>query len=130
MEKQKQNQVSFDEMTPEQQEAFFEKKIKDLKKEFEPLLVGLKDSETHTIILESGLGCILRKPDSGVMRKVMSKIVSMDGSSDIIGAGELIVDNCWAAGHNIIKENPDMKLAASMQAVGMINMMKGYLKKN
>jgi hypothetical protein len=123
-------EVSFDEMTPEQQDSFFEKKAKEIKEEFKPLLVGLKDSETHTIILESGLGCILRNPHAGVMRKVMSKIVSMDGRSDIIGAGELIVDNCWVAGHNIIKENPDMKLSASMQAVGMINMVKGYLKKN
>ena len=130
MVKEQKKVISFSEMTTEQQELFFEEKRKEINEKYKVLTDGLSGTVTHTLILESGLGCILRKPTAGEMRLVMKKIISMSGDSDLIGAGEIILDSCWIAGDKLIKEDPDLRFSASMQASGLISVMQGALKKN
>jgi len=122
--------ISFDEMSEKEQEAFFEKSANELKERYKPLIEGLKGVETSTIILESGLGCIIRKPNVQTLKKVMPKLTPTNGEANLFDAGEIILRECWVCGDSLIKENEDMLFAASLQAASTINIMRGVLKKN
>lgn len=128
--KKKDDVLSFDDMTAKQKDDFLEKKFVELQEKYSSAIERLKGVETHTIVLQTGEGCILRKPDAGTMRKVMSKMFTMSGESDFAGAGEAILESCWVGGDNIILENDDMRIAAAMQAFQLVQMMQGIIKKN
>ena len=127
---QKDQELSFEEMTDKQKNEFFESKIKEIQEKHKTLTEGLKGVETHTIVLESGIGCIVRKPTAGTMRKVMSKVISMSGESDFIGAGEIILDDCWVAGDELIQTDDEQRTAAAIQCFSLVNISQGFIKKN
>ena len=47
----------------------------------------------------------------------------------IIRQGFMILDNCWLEGDNRIKENPEAKVSAAIQAAGLFRLKIANVKK-
>lgn len=120
--------TSFAEMTEERKVEFLEIAKNEIYEKHKVVLP--KGVETHTIVLENGLGCIIKKPNANLLGKVINKISAFVGSPDIVGAGKLILDNCWMCGDKEIQENEEFALYAAMQCVTVVNVMQGSIKKN
>ena len=58
-----------------------------------------------------------KKPDLPVMKRVQMLLFK----EDYISAGEVLLDNCWLAGHDAVKSNPSNYLSASVNAALAIN---------
>lgn len=68
--------------------------------------------------------CWLKKPD----RKIIAAATSL-GANNPIKVGEMILNNCWLGGDEVIKTNDDLFLAAVSQTGGLIKIREAELKK-
>lgn len=103
------------------------KKIND--KEKEVVVMG-----DYTIEVDGSLGKkigFLKTPNRTTFKTVFPMINPFDTSKpDYIGAGEIILNECFVGGDIEIKTVDEYILAASIQAMGIIQIADATLKKN
>lgn len=68
--------------------------------------------------------CYVRKPTLAEMI-----LAEQTGGSSIIQEGEILLNNCWLAGDEIIKTDPDYTIQACYKAHGLIAKMISVLEK-
>lgn len=74
--------------------------------------------------------CKLSKPSLAVMKHAFTMITPSEGQKpDIIGAGEKIIASCWIEGDAEIKSDPELYIAACIQAVGLVKVREATLAK-
>jgi hypothetical protein len=61
---------------------------------------------------------------------LMTPVPQMNKEMDSIGAGQWILETCWIEGDEEIKTDMDLLIAASLQAVTLVNIYDGEIKKN
>ncbi|MCB2379798.1 hypothetical protein LGH70_19535 [Hymenobacter sp. BT635] len=96
--------------------------IEDLKKEH---------GDIHTLTLNDKSGQVvatayLKDPDRNQVARAMSLIAQ----TKVFEAGEFLLENCLVAGEDSILSTPKVKMSAAMQAVQLVEMLDGELKKN
>lgn len=69
--------------------------------------------------------CLLCKPN----RNTLAEVFSTRAAGKVLEAGEIILENCWVDGSEIILEDEDMKAAASLAAIDAIKLPTATLKK-
>jgi hypothetical protein len=103
------------------------------KKDFSQLIENHKKKgiETHTITCDNGMSCLITKPTIQVLRQVFSLMVPIDNKPpDYIGAGELIVKECFVAGDKEILNNEALLFEAGTAAISIVEMKTAEIKKN
>lgn len=123
-------QRKFEELTQEEQVKFFELAEEKVYKKYEKIISPEIKGSTHTIVLENGLGCIIRKPNAKITGMVLNKLSNFNGEIDSVGAGKIILENCWVCGDQEVLDNPDFALFAGIQCVSTVKIMQGSIKKN
>lgn len=98
-------------------------------------MTDTKKEVTYTLEVEGDEGkiysCILRKPSRQIIGQATGMMMPVGGQvPDITQPGEYILKNCWISGDEIIMEDDDLLLAASMSAMEMIQIRTATLKKN
>lgn len=74
--------------------------------------------------------CFLGPISRAIYSVANSKMISLStGGMDNLAAGEVILENCWMEGDKEIKENESIKMAAEMQAVGLMELREAELVK-
>jgi hypothetical protein len=97
-----------------------------------------RQEQTYTILIDANdrdrtYSCTIKKPDLKVMKTVMAlmtPVPQMNKEMDSIGAGQWILETCWIEGDEEIKTDMDLLIAASLQAVTLVNIYDGEIKKN
>lgn len=118
----------FKDLEENEQARFFELKTAEVEEKYGKLVP--KGVKTHTIVLENGLGCILNHPKPQVLSKALGALSGMSKDPDMYGAGNHIITHCWVAGDLQIQDDDDFRFAASIQALEMIEILQGQIKKN
>ncbi|AHJ98931.1 DNA binding protein [Hymenobacter swuensis] len=96
--------------------------IENLKKEHGDIqTLTLKDKAGKTVAT-----AYLKEPG----RVVVARAMSLIAQSKPLEAGEFILENCFVGGDQTILENEKFKMSASMQAVQLVELLDGELKKN
>ena len=87
-----------------------------------------KEGEELTyLVLENGLGCVLREPDMKTAEECMKHLFN----SDFIESGKVLLDNCWLCGDDEINKKPMTRISACITAAKSFNgILAGDLKKN
>ena len=120
--------AQFNDLDEEQQERFFEIKRKEIKEKYKSILP--KNVRTHIVVLENGFGCILKHPKPQILSKALGAMSGINGEPDMFKAGKHILDNCWVVGDEEIKKNDDFLFAAALQALALVEILQGSIKKN
>ena len=118
----------FSSLTEDEQKQFFELKTIELKEKYGKLVP--KGIKTHIIVLENGLGCILNNPKPQVLSQAFGALSGIGKDPDMFKAGNTILKNCWIAGDMEIQENDEFKFACAIQAINIIDILQGSIKKN
>lgn len=118
----------FKELSEEEQSRFFELKRLEIEEKFGKLVP--KGTKTHTIVLENGLGCILNHPKPHVLSKSLGALSGINKEPDMYSAGNHIITHCWVAGDMEIQNNDDFRFACAIQALEMVEILQGQIKKN
>ncbi len=118
----------FKDLSEEEQIKFFELKRKEVESKFGKLVP--KGTKTHTIVLENGLGCILNHPKPHVLSKALGALSGINKDPDMYSAGNHIITHCWVAGDMEIQNNDDSRFACAIQALEMVEILQGQIKKN
>lgn len=118
----------FNDLDEQQQERFFEIKRNEIKEKYKSILP--KNIKTHIVVLENGFGCILRHPKPQILSKALGAMSGISGEPDMFKAGKYIIDNCWVVGDKEIQDNDDFLFAACIQALGLVEILQGSIKKN
>ncbi|GGF22249.1 hypothetical protein [Hymenobacter cavernae] len=63
-------------------------------------------------------------------RPVVARGMSLLAQNKPLEAGEFILENCFVGGDKEVLENELLKMSASMQAVALVELLDGELKKN
>ena len=120
--------AKFTDLNEEQQERFFELKRNEIMEKYKSIVP--KNIRTHIVVLENGFGCILNHPKPQILSKALGAISGINGEPDMYKAGKYIIDSCWVVGDKEINENDDFNLAASLQALALVEILQGSIKKN
>jgi len=119
----------FDELTEQEQEKFLELSAEKINEKFGRLIP--KGARTHTLVIENGMGCIIHHPKPPILSKAMSAMGGLGGGEpDIYKAGCAILTNCWIAGDKQLEIEGDERFGLAMQAVSVVQVLQGYVKKN
>ncbi|MCK4500071.1 hypothetical protein KAU11_06200 [Candidatus Babeliales bacterium] len=119
--------AEFNSLSDDEQAKFYELKTIEIEEKYGKLVP--KNTKTHTIILENGLGCILNNPKPNVLSQAFGALSGMKGDPDLYKAGSIILNNCWVAGNLEIQDNDDFRFAAALQAINIIEVLQGSIKK-
>lgn len=88
----------------------------------------------YTLEVDGSLGkkiAFLKTPGRDTFKKVFPMISPFDDSKpDYIGAGEIILRECFVGGDTEIQTVDEYILAGSIQAMGIIKIADATLKKN
>lgn len=99
-----------------------EVKIDELKKQHGDIqTLELKDKQGKIVAT-----AYLKEPG----RNVVARALSLIAQTKPLEAGEFILENCFVGGDNTILENEKLKMSAAMQAVALVELLDGELKKN
>ena len=132
MRKKTDNQIiksNFSDLTENEQERFLELSIKRVNEEFGKLVP--KSVKTHTIAIDNGKGCILNHPKPHVLSKAMGALSGLgDKDPDMYKAGNIILTHCWIGGDKSLEGEGDERFALALQALQVIEVMQGSVKKN
>jgi hypothetical protein len=120
--------AEFDSLTEDEQKKFFELKTIEIDNKFGKLVP--KNTKTHTLVIENGLGCILNNPKPQVLSQALGALSGIGKDPDMYKAGNIILKNCWIAGDMEIQENDDFRFACALQAINVIQVLQGNIKKN
>jgi hypothetical protein len=120
--------AEFDSLTEDEQKKFFELKTIEIEEKYGKLVP--KGTKTHTIVIENGLGCILNSPKPHVLSQALGALSGIGKDPDMYKAGNIILKNCWIAGDMEIQENDDFRFACALQAINVIQVLQGNIKKN
>ena len=121
--------ANFNDLKETEQERFLELAIKRVNKTFEVLIP--KGVKTHTIVIEDGSGCIIRHPKPHTLSKAMGAISGLgDKDPDMYRAGNIILTQCWIAGDKKFDIEGDERFALALQALQVMEIMQGSIKKN
>ena len=101
-------------------------------------IAKVENAKDGTYTIEVGnLSCTLRKLDRATYKICHSKLAASisNGKESMIDIGQIILNTCWIEGDKELKdstsdENMEVNFAACQQAIGMIEIMSGSLKKN
>lgn len=63
-------------------------------------------------------------------RNVVARALSLIAQTKPLEAGEFILENCFVGGDESILEDERQKMSAAMQAVALVELLDGELKKN
>ena len=88
-----------------------------------------KHSNIEYVIEVEGKFAYLRRIDRGTLEVALGKLQKMGGDAEYVLAGEIILTSCWVAGDDIIKEDPDLLVAAALQCNALIETKSATLKK-
>ena len=120
---------NFSDLTESEQERFLELSIKRVNEEFSALVP--KNTKTHTIAIYNGKGCILNHPKPHVLSKAMGALSGLgDKDPDMYKAGNIILTHCWIGGDKSLEGEGDERFALALQALQVIEVMQGSVKKN
>jgi len=120
---------NFQELGEKEKERFNELSIAKVNEKYEKLIP--KNSRTHTLVLENGMGCIVHHPKPSILSKAMGALTPSEGKDpDLYKAGCAILDNCWIAGDKALEIESDERFAIAVQAVSIVTILEGYVKKN
>ena len=122
--------IPFSELNEKEQTKFFELAKKNVYEKYSKVVPPEVLSNSHTIVLENGLGCIIKIPNASITGKVLNKLSAFSGEPDVTGAGKVILDNCWICGDREIQETASFALAAGIQCVSTVDVIQGSIKKN
>lgn len=120
--------AEFESLTEDEQKKFLELKTIEIAKKYGKLVP--KNTKTHTIVLENGLGCILNNPKPQILSQALGALSGIGKDPDMYKAGNVILNNCWIAGDMEIQNNDDFRFAAAIQAISVIQILQGSIKKN
>jgi len=101
-------------LTKENKELTLKEKIAQWKKKYGEVFVYEAD----------GKKCYLRKPD----RKTLGA-ASVIGKNDPMKYNEVMINNCWLDGNEILRENDGYFLGLSAQIAELIEIKEGEIKK-
>lgn len=73
--------------------------------------------------------CRVSKPSRAVVEIALSKMGISGGNSQLIAAGEIILNSCWIDGDSEILKNDDYLIPAALQAYQLIEFKTAELKK-
>ena len=120
---------TFADLNDTEKERFNELNIAKINEKYAPLIP--KNSRTHTLVLENGMGCVVHHPKPSVLSKVMGALApTADKDMDLYKAGCAILTNCWIAGDKQLEIDSDERFAIAVQAVSIVQVMEGFVKKN
>jgi len=91
--------------------------------------------ETYTITISGQTGqqysCILKKEvDRFTLNSVLGFMMPLNGNPSYILAGDILLQKQWLDGDSEIKTNEFLRNGACMQAIQLVELAKGELKKN
>lgn len=120
--------ADFDSLSEQEQERFYDLSEEKIKEKYGKIIP--KNVKTHTIVLENGMGGILRHPNPTILSKAMGALSSINGDPDMYKAGNHILDNCWACGDKEVLNDESLRFSAALQACSLVQVMQGRIKKN
>ena len=108
------------------------KNLKKINDKDAPVKVKLVAPEgTFATIEIEGKVCFLKKPSRATYAKVIPMLTPMlGGEVNIMGAGELILRECFSGGDQEFLTDDDYIIAGAIQCVGLIELKEATLKKN
>lgn len=119
----------FNDLSEEEQNKFLESSIEKVNEKYGEL--APKGARTHTLVIENGMGCIIHHPKPHVLSKALGAMGGLgEGEPDIYKAGCAILTNCWIAGDQQLEVEGDERFALAMQAVSVVQVLQGLVKKN
>jgi len=87
-------------------------------------------SVVHSIVVDDKY-CLLRKPDRNTYETALGLITPIgDRAPKFVTAGQRILQACWLDGDKDILSNDELLVAFAMQAIGLVQIAGGVLKKN
>ena len=90
-----------------------------------------KGITTYTLTCETGEACVIREPSVTESGKIVPMLVKIgDNEPDFIGAGKLLVNNCWVAGDDKIRKDDDLLAEIAFAAISIIKLKVADVKKN
>jgi len=81
---------------------------------------------TEIFVCESGEACLVRKPTA----KVSAMAIPLIYKDDYLGAGKLLIEECWIAGDDEIKKNEDLEAEVALAIAQSMNIKIASQKKN
>jgi len=90
-------------------------------------------SITHTLTISDGeknYTCKLREPEFEEYSMSLIALKSVNGKTNIAGAGKFILESCWVEGDDEIRNNSKLLFNASIFAFELIDFYDGEIKKN
>ena len=119
----------FEDLNDKEKERFSELTIATINERYSKIIP--KNARTHTLVLENGMGCVVRHPGPKTLSKAMGALMpSGDKDPDMYKSGCAILRDCWIAGDKQLEEESDERFAIALQAVSIIQAMEGFVKKN
>ena len=67
----------------------------------------------------------IKEPNRNVVALAMRKM----STSDLVGAGDVIIANCFVAGDERLKTDKKVSIAAAFQAANAVDLLTGSIKK-
>lgn len=85
-------------------------------------VIVAKNDEDEPIDIAVGY---IKEPNRNVVAMAMKKM----SASDLVGAGDIIIANCFVSGDERLKKDKKVSVAASVQAANAVDLLTGSIKK-